>query len=278
MTKNKRGEKRDDNSVQVALGELMGIEEERQTAEREEAQKRAAEEARRREEEETRRTAEEEARRLAADERHRAEERAREEETWAKQRETTEREARIRAEAEAQVRAEEVRRRYDFELQMRRVESGRRRIPPWLAPSIAVLALGGVGLFAALYLSVQDGVAARLLEAERTKTSLKIDLEREIDTARAERLNAIAELEIANRRVEDAQRQLKEKCDAVALMSRPVQKPRPRGPSQIGAAAASREGDLKGIEDLPPYMPDDSTDGTIHLPGDHKKDKGKKGP
>jgi len=265
MTKNKRGEKRDESSVQVALGELMGIEEERQTAEREEARRAAAEEARRREAAEAQRAAAEETRRREAEERRKAEDRAREEEAWAKQREAADREARIRAEAEAQVRTEEVRRVYELELQMKRAEVGRRRIPTWLAPSIAVLALGGVGLFATLYLSMQAGAAERLAEAERSKTDLKTELEREIDAARAERLTAIAELEIEKRRVEDAQRQLKEKCDTVALMSRPPQKPRPAGQHGSGGRPGTQGSGLEDVGSLSSHVSDDPLDDNIDL-------------
>jgi hypothetical protein len=276
MTKNKRGEKRDDNSVQVALGELMGIEEERQTAERAEARRREQEEARRREAEEARRAEEEEARRAAADERSRAEERAREEEAWTRQREAADREARIRAEAEAQVRAEELRRMYEYELQMKRVAGGRHRIPTWLAPSVAVLSLGGVGLFAALYLSVQAGAEERLAEAERARTSLRIELEREIDAARAEHLSAATQLADTTRRFENVQRRLSEQCNGIPVMSRPT-KPRPGVPSHPTAVESVHGEDLKGVTDWAPYVPDDSSD-TIQLGKESKKGKGKKNP
>jgi hypothetical protein len=278
MKKNKRGDEKNESSVQVALGELMGIEEERQIAEREDARRLAAEQARKRAEEERRRAAEEEARRIAAEAQRRADEQAKEEEARQRQHEAAEREARIRAEAEAHVRSDEVRRMYEYELQMKRIEVGRRRFPPWLAPSIAVLALGGGGLFAALYFSVQAGATERLAEAERSKTSLKTELEREIDAARAERLTAIAELEIAKRRVEDAQRQLKEKCDTVALMNRPPQKPRPGGAIRPITGQSQSGEDLKGVTEMAPYEPDESAD-TIQLGKDpKKKGKGKKGP
>jgi dTMP kinase len=276
MTKSKRGEKRDDNSVQVALGELMGIEEERQTAEREEAQKRAAEEVRRREAEEARRAAEEEVRRAAADERRRTEERAREEEAWTRQREAADREARIRAEAEVNVRAEEMRRVYEFELQTKRIEGGRRRVPPWLAPSVTVLSLGGVGLFAALYLSVQAGAEERLAEAERARTSLRIELEREIDAARAENLSAVTQLADTTRRFEDAQRRLSEQCNGIPVMSRPT-KPRAGVPSRPTAVESVNGEDLKGVTEWAPYVPDESSD-TIQLGKESKKGKGKKNP
>jgi dTMP kinase len=276
MKKNKRVDERDESSVQVALGELMGIEEERQTAEREEARRRAAEEARRKAEDEARRAAVEEARRVAAEERRKAEEEAREEEARAREREAADREARIRAEAEAQVRAEEARRVYELELQARRIEGGRRRVPAWLAPAIAVLSSGGVGLLAALYFSVQAGAAQRLEEAERAKTSLRITLERELDAVRAERLTAVTQLTDATRRFEDAQRRLREQCDGIPVMGRPA-KPRPNGPSHPAVVAGAQGEDLKGVTEWAPYVPDDSSD-TIQLGRETKKGKGRKGP
>jgi hypothetical protein len=278
MKKNKRSDERNESSVQVALGELMGIEEERQNLEREESRRLASEQARKRAEEEKQRVAEEEARARGAEAKRRAEQEAREEEARRQQREAAEREVRIRAEAEAQVRAAEASRMYEYELQMKRIEIGRRRFPPWLAPSIAVLALGGVGLFAALYLSGQAGAAERLAEAERAQTSIKTELEREIDAARAERLAAVAELELERRKVEDAQRQLKEKCDVVALMGRPSLKPRPGGAIRPIAEERQPGDDLKDVTAMAPYEPDDSAD-TIQLGKEpKKKGNGKKGP
>jgi hypothetical protein len=265
-----------ESSFQTAHGELMGIEEERQAEEREEARRRAAAEARRKAEEEARRRAEAEARVRAEAEARRAEERAREEEAIARRREADERELRIRAEAEARVRAEELRRAYDLDLQLRQVESGRRRIPPWLAPSIAVLSLGTVGLFTALYFSAQAGAEQRLAEAERAKTSLKVELEREIDAARAERLTAVTQLSDATRRFEDAQRRLNEQCAGIPVMVRPP-KPRPGGSPRPAAAEGERgDDDLADLTEKPPWEADDSED-TIKLGKDSKK-KGKSAP
>jgi len=276
MKKKKRGDERNESSVQVALGELMGIEEERQVAERDDARRRAAEHARQRAEEEVRRAADEEARRRTAEAQHRAEKLAREDEAHQRQREATDREARIRAEAEAQVRAEEVRRMYEYELQMKRIEIGRRRFPPWLASVVAVLSLAGVGLFAALFFSVQAGAAERLAEVERAKTSLRIELEREIDASRAGHLTAVSQLADATRRFEDAQRRLSEKCDGIPVMIRPTN-PRPVVSSRPTAAERSHGEDLKDVTEMAPYEPDDSAD-TIQLGKESKKGKGKKGP
>jgi len=276
MKKNKRGDERNESSVQVALGELMGIEEERQVAERDDARRRVAEQARQRAEEEARRATEEEARRQTADAQRSADERTREEEARQRQREAADREVRIRAEAEAQVRAEEMRRMYEYELQVKRIEIGRRRFPQWLAPAVAVLSLGGVGLFAALFFSVQAGAAERLAEVERAKTSLRIELEREIDAARAGHLTAVSQLADATRRFEDAQRRLREKCDGIPVMIRPT-KPHPGTSSRPTAAEGSHGEDLKGVTEMAPYEPDDSAD-TIQLGKESKKVKGKKSP
>jgi hypothetical protein len=277
MKKNKRGDERDESSVQMALGELMGIEEERQNAEREEARRRAAEEVRRREQEEARRTAEEEARRRAAEERRAVEERAREEETRERQREAAEREARIRAEAEARVRAEESRRAFEHEIQMKRIDADGRRLPAWLAPIVAVLSLGGVVLFATLYFFAQEGATARLAEAEQARTSLRIELEREVAAARAESMTAISRLSDATRRFEDERRRLSETCSGIPVMvrppkSRPGAAPRPKAGAQEG-----RDDDLDGLTEKPPWEADDSED-TIQLGKESKKGKGKKTP
>lgn len=274
MKKQKRDEG-NESSVQVALGELMGIEEGRQAAERAEARRRAEEQARRRAEEEARRAAEEEARRIEEEARRLAEERGREEEVLARRREAEERELRIRAEAEAKVRAEELRRAYDFDLQMRQAENGRRRIPSWLAPSIAVLSLGIVGLFTALYFAAQAGAEQRLAEVDRAKTNLKMELERELDTARAERLDAVTQLADATRRFEDAQRRMNERCAGIPAMSRPT-KPRPAASSRPAAAESAHGDGLEGLTEMAPYVPDDSAD-TIKLGKDSRKGKGKNG-
>jgi dTMP kinase len=274
MKKAKRSEERSESSVQVALGELMGLEEERQAAERVEARRREAEAARRRADDEARRRVEEAARLAALEARRREEERARAEEGLHRAREAAEREARIRAEAEARVRGEELRRVYETELQAKRIEQGRRRTPAWLAPGVAVLSVAGVGLFAALYFSVQAGAAKSLAEAERTRTSLKLALERELDAARAERLTAVSQLEDATRRFEDVQRRLNEQCTGIPVMGRP---PKRHAPAAVAASAAQggRDGDLDGLTEKPPWEADDSED-TIQLGGDKKKPK--KGP
>jgi hypothetical protein len=277
MKKNKRSDERNESSVQVALGELMGIEEERQNTEREDARRRAAEQERRRLEEEARRTAEDDARRRAAETQRRADERTREEEARKREYEAADREARIRAEAEAKVRAEEMRRMYEHELQMKRAEVGRRRLPQWLAPAVAVLSLGGVGLFAALFFSVQAGAVERLAEAERAKTSLRIELERELDAARAGHLTAVSQLADATRRFEDEQRRLNDKCNGIPVMIRPA-KPRPGvAPRPTGDARGGRDGDLDGLTEKPPWEADDSED-TIQLGKGQKKGKGKQNP
>jgi len=274
MKKHKRDEG-NESSVQVALGELMGIEEGRQAEERAEARRRAEEQVRRRAEEEARRAAESEARRIEEEAQRRAEAQARKEEELARRREAEERELRIRAEAEAKVRAEELRRAYDFDLQMRQVENGRRRIPTWLAPSIAVLSLGTVGLFTALYFAAQAGAEQRLVEAERAKTILRVELEREIGAARAERLSAVTQLADATRRFEDAQRRMSEQCTGIPIMSRPT-KPRTAALPRPAAAESAHGDGLDGLTEMAPYVPDDSAD-TIKLGRDSKKKPGKNG-
>jgi hypothetical protein len=207
MTKHERKHERKhestENSVNVALRDLMGLEDERQREEEDGRRRREEEERRRREEEARRRTLEDEARRRREEEARVARERERAEEEGRRQREEREGELRIRAKAEAAAMAERQARLLEVELEMRRVAAGGRRAPGWFWPVAAILVLGLFGASGASYAVVSSGAEDQVRDARR-------DLE-EIERRAQERIgSATALADDAARRAEEAQEALAE--------------------------------------------------------------------
>jgi hypothetical protein len=197
-----------ESSVNFALRELLGMEDERQLREEEAARRREAE-ARARREEERRQDEEERALRRRQEEQARlAAERAAREEGARRLREEEERRLRIRLEAEARTRADEQERLLRHAEELKRIDAQRAGIPGWtVGVAAAVLALGLGGGLAWHYGSVVPGREAqeRALEADRerqrqeaaemmkTLAALQVDL----DNARREQEEARLRLELA---------------------------------------------------------------------------------
>ncbi len=259
---------RNENSVNVALSELMGLEDDRQRAEEEEVKKRRMEkEQQRREMEQQQLVEEESARRMQEEERVRAE-RERHEEEEQKIREEEERKARIRLEAEARVRAEVEERMLMQELEVRRIEArAKKRVTGWT-----------IGV-AVLVLCVNAGVAAglhtkSLAEAEQQLRTERSDWERwrrefnaQLDGARRE-VDAIAEkADAAKNAAANLKDQLDKRGTEVALNGKPhpVQRPyrlkpatkRPKNttplPGDQGGSVGFLELDEDPISDMDPF-------------------------
>ncbi len=241
---------RNENSVNVALSELMGLEDDRQRAEEEDAKKRKMQkEQQRREMEQQRLEEEETARRLLENERLRAE-RERYDEEEQKIREEEERKVRIRLEAEARARAEVEERMLMQEMEVRRIEAGaKKRVTGWML---------GV---AALVICINAGVAAglhtkSLAEAEQQLRTERTDWERwrrEFDAqlagARSE-VNAIAEkADAAKNAAANLRDQLEKRGTELALNGKPHRTQRPHRPKRITKRPPNTTpspGDLEG--------------------------------
>ncbi len=164
-----------ENSVNVALQGLMGMEDTRQNDE-EERQK-AKEEAERKAREEAELIAREE-----AAQKRRQEEQARldverkaKEEKERMIREEEERKLKIKLEAEATARAEEQKRLLNYEVEVRRLDAEKRQIPKWVYVVAAIVIFGGGGT--GFYLH-QDSEAEKLAE-RRAATAREVQLRQE---------------------------------------------------------------------------------------------------
>jgi hypothetical protein len=135
-----------ENSVNFALRELMGMEDDRQRREEEAARRRADEGRRRREAEELSRREEAELRRRGQEQARLAAERAARAHEARKVMDDEERRLEIRLETEARVRADEQERLLRHEEELRRIDAGKAGIPRWslgVAAGVLVLGLGG---------------------------------------------------------------------------------------------------------------------------------------
>ncbi|MCP4678800.1 MAG: hypothetical protein GY854_25600 [Deltaproteobacteria bacterium] len=140
-----------ENSVNIALNALMGLEDERQREEEEEQQKELAEQERRLEASERQRLENEAAERRAAEEERLVGERRMQSEEEARLREVEENRARLRFEAEARARAE-VDERMMHELDMRRVETKtKRKVSGWTWAVATIVIFVNVGVMAILH-------------------------------------------------------------------------------------------------------------------------------
>jgi colicin import membrane protein len=167
MSRKKRETRTDESSVNVALDELMGLEDERQRLEAE-ARRREEEEAEAaRDEDERRRRLEAEARRRAEEEARLEAERLAREEEHRRDSEARERELRIRAEAQAEAMAREQATLMEKELELKRIEASREKAPAWFWPVAAVLFLGIAGVGGVVYANVTSSAQNQVREARR---------------------------------------------------------------------------------------------------------------
>jgi len=135
-----------ENSVNFALQELMGMEDDRQHREEEAARRRAVAEHERREAQERSRKEEVDRRRREQEQDRLAAERAARDEEERKVRHDEERRLKIRLETAARARADEQERLLRHEQELKRIDAGKAGIPRWLVGVIAgvmVLGLGG---------------------------------------------------------------------------------------------------------------------------------------
>lgn len=251
MIEKKREKRTDENSVNVALNELMGLEDERQRIE--EKERRREEEAREaaRLEEEERRRLEEEERRKAEEEARLEAERAAREEERRKSAERRERELRIRAEAQAAAMAREQAALMEKELDLKRVEASHRKAPPWFWPVAAVLFLGIAGVGGVVYANVTSSAenqvreAKRDLEASRERAQERLRLIRiQFEAAQAERDAArarVSQLERTNNELQEANRKLQ-------IASETSRTPKRGGRVRTGSGGSSaKKDDLGGL-------------------------------
>jgi hypothetical protein len=202
----------DQDSVQTALGEILGIEKDRLQTEAD---------RRRQEDEEERRRCEAEARaRLAEEERRNAEEdRRRQEEERRREQEEAERvhrhqldELRVRQETEARARLAEEELRLLHERELTRIEAARRRVPAWVWAAIGALVAAGVVAAVVPYLEYReasDALAASQATLAREKTSWNEQLKArtaELRGAERERDAAVAQARDAQRTIDELRR------------------------------------------------------------------------
>lgn len=172
MTRKAKKKKRDENSVRMALNDLMSLEDDRHWNEEEEQRAAEAQERARLEEEKIRKKEEEEAARKKEKLAEQATREAQRLETEKQERETRERALRIQAEAEAKARVTEQIRMMEFELEMKRISAGKNKAPAWIWPTVTLLVLGLVGAGAIFYNNIKSEAEFRIsrLETESAKT------------------------------------------------------------------------------------------------------------
>ncbi|HUT78021.1 MAG TPA: hypothetical protein VM285_10065, partial [Polyangia bacterium] len=159
-----------ENSVNFALQELMGMEDDRQRREEDEAKSLAEAERKRKEEEERKRKEEAERKRREAEDSRLAAERAARDEEERKVKDDEERRLKIKLETESKARAEEQERLLRHEEELKRIDAGKAGIPKWLIGAIAgvvVLGLaGGLGYYYGSYKPAREA-EERVRQAEK---------------------------------------------------------------------------------------------------------------
>jgi hypothetical protein len=136
---------------------------------------------------------------------------------------------------------------------------------------LGVIALGTVGLFTAMVQAEQTRGQAKLAQAELAKTSLQIELERELDAERIAHSTTEGALAALKRQLDAAQRALETRCAAGEGNGRTGGRPHAVGNGRPGAAVAGNWAD--DLTELPPYVQtEDSPDG-IDLKPDKKKNR-----
>jgi colicin import membrane protein len=181
------------DSVNVALQDLLGVEDARQESE-EQKNKQLEEEARQRaEEEEHLRAEEEEQKQREQEEAKLAEERALIEEHERKERDQEERKIKIKLETEAKRRVEDQGRLLDHELQIKRLDAKKKKLPVWVYALIAgILIIGG----GAWYYSFQQTKAR---DAAVRQAAME-----ELEELRKELSQKDKEIQVAAKALEDA--------------------------------------------------------------------------
>ena len=203
MTRTAKEKKNNENSVNMALNDLMCLEDERNWHEEEarrleEAEKRAKQEEERKRKKEAEEAArrEEEAGKQAAKEARRLEEEKQE-------REKRERAFRIQAESEAKARAAEQTRMMEFELEMKRISAGRNKTPAWIWPTVAIIVLGAVGAGVVFYNSIRSDAEFRISRIETESAATINNIRHELSDARATMQTAKDHLQQAKKKESD---------------------------------------------------------------------------
>jgi hypothetical protein len=195
MSKNKA--QTNENSVNVALQELMGMEDDRQSREEKARMAREEEERKRREEDERRRREEEERRRKEEEQARLAAERAQREAEELKRREEEERKLKIKLDAEALARAKEQEQKLKYDLEVKRIEAETKGIPKWIYGVIAGGLVAAVVVVFALYRSHEANLEKQRQAAAEEKARIEQEfrerekvLQAEIDDAKNEERKA----------------------------------------------------------------------------------------
>ena len=236
MARKEKDKKNDENSVNMALNDLMCLEDDRHWNEEEVRRVTEAEERAKREEEKRREKEEEEARRKEEERAEQASKEARRLETEKQEREQKERAFRIQAEAEAKARAAEQARMMEFELEMKRISAGKNRTPAWIWPTVALVVLGLAGAGAAFYNNIQSDAEFRISRVEIESAETINDIRHELSNARVTMQSAKDQLKKAKKKESDLNLKMKGLHDRLeaARNSRPGRNTRRGGPKKQG--------------------------------------------
>ncbi len=208
MTKKVKEKKRDENSVNMALNDLMCLEDDRHWNEKETRRVAEADEREKRDEEKRRNREEEEAARREEELAKQAAEEARRLEEEKQEREKKERAFRIQAQAEAKARAAEQTRMMEFELEMKRISAGKNRTPVWIWPTAAIVVLGLVGAGVAFYNNIQSDAEFRISRVEIESTETINNIRHELSNAQATMQSAKDQLEQAKQKESDLNKKM----------------------------------------------------------------------
>ena len=198
-----------EDSVNMALKDLMGIEEDRQATEEEAQREREQKELemkqeaerQRREEEEQKLKAEEAARKAAE------EEKKREEETAARQK--RELELRVLAQSEVEARAREHRRMLEFELEVKRISASSKKNVNWVWPFVAVLVVTVIAVSALIVSSISTSADSRVNFVKEQINQIKVQTNQELSERDIIARDIKDKNERLKNRIADLQTQLK---------------------------------------------------------------------
>lgn len=241
-----------ENSVNVALDELMGLEDERQREEEEERRRmeEAEEEARAAEQERIEREVEQE--RLEEARRRIEAEAKRKEEEEQLRREEREREIRIRAQAEAAAMAAQQARLLEQELEMKRIAANHRKAPAWFWPVAAAFCLGLVGVGGVIYFNISSDAQNKVREARRDLEASRERAEERLSAVRSEYEAIQAERDAVRERVailEKTNDELQEQNRKLQISTVPVRGgkgPRPTRPAAVVKPTGDGLGSIAG--------------------------------
>ena len=208
MTRKAKKKKNDENSVNMALNDLMCLEDDRHWNEEEARRVAQADERTKREEEERRKREEEEAARREEELTEQTAKEARCLEAEKQEREKKERAFRIQTEAEAKARAAEQTRMMEFELEMKRISAGKNRAPAWIWPTVAIVVLGLVGAGAAFYNNIQSDAEFRISRVEIESAETINNIRHELSNAQSTMQSAKYQLELAKKMESDLNKKM----------------------------------------------------------------------